>query len=270
MTTAATVAEPPVVATASDYLGLTAEQRYRVVSQHFPPWLLSEPIEFPPHHPTYGWACRVAGCGGGLRETDPRLLCTEHLKQYRRLESPTDLEEFVRSAEPAAAHRLGWALSRKPDCEICGSNREAQQLGHCQSHSEKLRMARRQGISATVWRQTQRPLPPMAQCSIPQCVHDGELKARLDNGRDHRVCRNHSRQWRQWLTTVGSAADSRAWDMWLTAAPTRESVTPASSRGQSALAELPLGLQHEIRYALHRHAKTARRTHWRPTDMRDR
>lgn len=103
MTAAATVAEPPVLATASDYLGLTAEQRYSVVSQHFPPWLLGEPIEFPAHHPTYGWACRVEG-GGGLRETDPRLLCCEHVKQYRRLGPTGDLDEFVRSAVSAAPH----------------------------------------------------------------------------------------------------------------------------------------------------------------------
>ena len=29
------------------YLGLSPEQRYNVASQHFPPWLLLEPIEFP-------------------------------------------------------------------------------------------------------------------------------------------------------------------------------------------------------------------------------
>ncbi|GAS93514.1 transposase [Mycolicibacterium canariasense] len=38
-----------------------------------------------------------------------------------------------------------------------------------------------------------------------------------------------------------------------------------SSRGQLSLAELPVGLQREIRYALHRHANIARRTQWRPT-----
>jgi integrase len=268
MTAAATITEEPVLATAGDYLGLTAEQRYSVVSQHFPPWLVTEPIEFPLHHPTYGWACRVEGCGGGLRETDARLLCSEHVKQYRRLGPTADLEEFIRNAKPAAAHRLGWALSRKPDCGICGSNREAQQIGHCQVHSEKLRRTRRQGIPAAVWRPVQSPFPPMAECSIPRCVHDGELKARLDDDRDRRVCRAHRRQWTDWLTIDGAAPDSRAWERWLTSAPTRESVTPASSRGQLALAELPLGLQHEIRYALHRHAKTARRTHWRPTHLR--
>jgi integrase len=219
-----------------------------------------------PHHPTYGWACRVEGCDGGLRATDTRLLCSEHAKQYSSLEDSADLDEFVRGAEPAAAHRLGWALSRKPDCGICGSNREAQQLDYCQRHSEKLRSARRQGISEPKWRRTQHPLPPLDRCSIPRCVHDGELNARVD-ATDRRVCRTHLRQWRHWLTIVGGAADSRAWDVWLTAAPTGESVTPPSSRGRLSLAKLPLGLQHEIRYALHRHANTARRTHWRPTDL---
>ena len=67
----AATADVAVLATADDYLGLTAEQRYNVVSQHFPSWLLTEPIEFPAHHSTYGWACRVDGCDGCCR---PRTL----------------------------------------------------------------------------------------------------------------------------------------------------------------------------------------------------
>jgi hypothetical protein len=65
----AATADVAVLATAEDYLGLTAEQRYNVVSQYFPLWLLTEPIEFPAHHPTYGWACRVDGCDGVLPAT---------------------------------------------------------------------------------------------------------------------------------------------------------------------------------------------------------
>ena len=42
---------------------------------------------------------------------------------------------------------------------------------------------------------------------------------------------------------------------------------PASSRGEVSFAHLPDRLQHEIRYAIDRHAKTAERTHWRPVDI---
>ena len=66
--------------TTSDYLGLTVEQRYDVISQHFPSWLLTEPIEFPTHHETYGWACRVQGCGGRLSPTETRLICISHAR----------------------------------------------------------------------------------------------------------------------------------------------------------------------------------------------
>jgi hypothetical protein len=198
MTAAATIAEAPVLATVSDYLGLTTEQRYGVVSQHFPSWLLTEPIEFPPHHSTYGWACRVDGCDAGLRPTDTRLLCSEHAKQCSSLKEAADLDEFVRVAEASAMQRLGWALSHKLDCGICGSKREAQQLGYCQRHAETLRAARRQGISETKWRPTQRPLPPIGECSIPRCVHDGELNARI-GAEIRRVCRGHLRQWKHWL-----------------------------------------------------------------------
>ncbi|WP_237748124.1 hypothetical protein [Nocardia brasiliensis] len=40
-------------ATAAEYLGLSPQRRYDIVSRQFPDWLLAEPIEFPPHHPTY-------------------------------------------------------------------------------------------------------------------------------------------------------------------------------------------------------------------------
>ncbi|MCH9729259.1 MAG: site-specific integrase [Actinomycetia bacterium] len=260
MTAAERIAVAPAAATASDYLGLSVEQRYRVVSQHFPPWLLTEPIEFPADHPTYGWACLVEDCLGALDTTDTRLLCSGHARQYRRLKDSVDLDEFVRDAEPVKPTMLGWALSRRPDCGICGSNREAIQRGYCHSHVLKMREARRRGVSEARWRRTQHPFPPYGPCSVPGCVHDGSRTASVD-AEKHRVCTSH-RQHRD-----STAADSRAWDAWLASKPVQDSVTPLSNRGRLSLAQLPQGLQNEIRYALHRHANAARRTQWRPTEL---
>lgn len=147
MTTAEPMAEALAPVTKSDYLGLTVEQRYSVVSQRFPPWLLTEPIEFPPHHETYGWACRVEGCDGGLGSTETRLICSPHAHEYCRLQDTAGLDEFVRTAEPVTSSKLGWALSRRPDCAICGSNREAWRHGYCTHHGALLGKARRR----TAW-----------------------------------------------------------------------------------------------------------------------
>ena len=118
------------LSSAAEYMGLSAEQRYEVISQKFPDWLLSEPIRFPPRHPTYGWACRVNNCNAGLPETDTRMLCNNHVKQYRLVKGSMSIDQFVETAKPCRSP-LGWALSRQAGCRICGDNREAQSLLYC-------------------------------------------------------------------------------------------------------------------------------------------
>ena len=44
-------------------------------------------------------------------------------------------------------------------------------------------------------------------------------------------------------------------------------MSSVARRGRLSLANLPLALQREIRYVLHRHANDVRRTHWRPTEL---
>lgn len=253
------------LSSAGDYLGLTPEQRYAVVSQHFPEWLLAEPIEFPRHDETFGWACRVDGCDTGLRSTDTRLLCSEHGKKFARLQSAVDIDDFARSAEPSGAHRLGWALTRKPACAVCGANRESQQLGCCTRHSELLRAARRAGLDENRWIREQTALPALTACAVPLCVHDGELWGLFADDK-HKMCRTHRRQWTQ-RRGAGGATDAQSWNDFLAGSAVRESVSPPTVRGLLALQALPTSLQREIRYGLHRHRNTARRTHWRPNDL---
>lgn len=275
MTATEPMAEALAPVTKSDYLGLNVEQRYSVVSQRFPPWLLTEPIEFPPRHETYGWACRVEGCDGGLGPTETRLICSPHAHEYCRLQDSAGLDEFVRTAEPVTSSKLGWALSRRPDCAICGSNREAWKRGYCTHHGALLGKARRRTEpqkrsrdewgSEAMWRRMQRPMPPYDPCSVPGCVHDSVRIVGVD-AEKHRVCDGHIHQWDDWLTT-DSTAGPRGWEAFLASTPVRESVSPPNSRGQLSLATLPHGLQNEIRYALHRHANNPRRTVWRPTEL---
>lgn len=92
------------------YLGLSPEQRYNVASQHFPPWLLLEPIEFPSHHSTYGWGCRVDRCEGASTKANTQHLCDGHRRQLFVVQDSTSMEEFLQGAEPVQAHRYGWAI----------------------------------------------------------------------------------------------------------------------------------------------------------------
>ena len=61
---------------------LTAEQRYQLISQQFPAWLLAEPIVFPRNHSTYGWACPVVGCLGAPGQTYTNLMCVQHAIEF--------------------------------------------------------------------------------------------------------------------------------------------------------------------------------------------
>ena len=117
--------DAPHLTTVDDYMGLTADERYKAASQVFPTWLLHEPIDFPAHHPTYGWACIVDRCEGTPNATTSVLLCAGHGKEFSHLGRGSNLEEFVGSAKPVQAQRFGRALTRRKDCKICGTNREA-------------------------------------------------------------------------------------------------------------------------------------------------
>ncbi len=267
-------AAAPEPSTSSDYMGMTVEQRYSAVSQSFAPWLLTEPIEFPAHHDTYGWACLVEDCPGRVSLTRTRLLCSQHAKQYKRQEGTVELDEFLRDAKPVAASRQGWALSRRPDCVICGSNREALPSGYCTMHANLLRKAqqrtgpqrkaRSQWFGEEAWRRIQRPLKPAVHCSVPLCVRNSGRKVDMRDG-EHRLCDGHIQQWADWRKKVRRHdADPQAWDAFVTSSPVQHSVSLADTRGQLSLAKLPQALQNEIRYALHRHATRPRRSQWRP------
>lgn len=253
------------VAAPRDDQSRDAHQRYAVVSQRFPTWLLADPIEFPPYHPTYGWACRVMGCLSALNPTPTTQLCSEHQRQFRLVRTETSLEDFIGGAMPGRAQSLGWALTRRQDCRICGKNREKLSGDYCDPHWEGLSRALLRGMTESTWLQSQRPLPRRDVCTVPGCVHDGWMRVGPQGAR-HRICRGHQTQWRAWVRKVGNL-DDRWWAEWLQSPQTRDSITPPSSRGHLHLGALPRGLQYEIRYALHRYSTTARRTHMRPMHL---
>jgi hypothetical protein len=86
------VPSAPTLTAATDYLGLTPEQRYAVISEKFPAWLLAEPIVFPKHDRTYGWACRVACCEAAPWETSSQFFCQGHAAEYREVKGSVSVE----------------------------------------------------------------------------------------------------------------------------------------------------------------------------------
>nr|WP_231951567.1 hypothetical protein [Nocardia terpenica] len=124
---------------AAEYLGLSPDGRYDIVSQQFPEWLLAEPVEFPPHHPTYGWHCRVEGCEGGLHATAPSAqLCVAHARRYAEVKEravllsarrlvPADLSAALLRPKPFGQTEFrvdqlpGFARRRSPAARLCWS-----------------------------------------------------------------------------------------------------------------------------------------------------
>ena len=211
---AAELGHDVALSTASDYLSLDAEGRYNVVSQRFPSWLLGEPINFPGHHSTYSWACRVSGCDGAVDGASTLPLCTDHSRKYRSIRDRVSLDDFVRDAVPARAKSVGWALIRRSNCAICGVTREALKWGYCSAHAAAWERARGRGIDESTYRDSQNALTPCPQCSVPACVHDGELGLHIE-GAKRLICRSHHQQWRSWSKIVFEERAERSWGQWL-------------------------------------------------------
>jgi integrase len=260
----ASLARP--LTSAADYLGLTVEQRYAVISEKFPDWLRAEPIAFPEHDRTYGWACRVPGCDAAPTDMQQQAMCWQHGHEYRQVKNSICLDEFLRQAKPRRSQR-GRGLTRRADCGICGSNREVRTSGYCRNHVKSYdNMRRRRGFDENAWRQSQQPFAPLPRCAILRCVHDGEHYP-IEVFDSKPTCEVHYEQWLRWLEKSGSDRGDAAWAVWSAIAAQDDYLRPASSRGEVSLAHLPDRLQREIRYAIYRHAKTAGRTHWRPVDI---
>jgi hypothetical protein len=164
MSSEAEIESPPLASpltSAADYLGLTVEQRYAVISEKFPAWLLAEPIVFPTHDRTYGWACRVVGCEAAPTDMQWQFMCWQHSHEYREVKDSISLDEFVRQAKPRRS-QLGRGLRRRADCQICGSNREARTSGYCRNHVKSFDlMRRRRGFDEKDWRRSQQPFAPL-------------------------------------------------------------------------------------------------------------
>ena len=91
--------------------------------------------------------------------------------------------------------------------------------------------------------------------------------SRFSGSEKRSLCRTHLQGWRLWIKRRGTEPSVPAFEEWLTSPVTLATVRTPDSRGEVHLAALPPSLQREIRYGLHRHAKTARRTQWRPIDI---
>lgn len=244
-------------------------QRYSASRETFPTWLLREPIEFPSHHATFGWACLVPECEAALTMNTRYLLCVQHANRFRKMKNGIDIDAYVRSEHPGPARSIGWGLKRRSPCEVCGPVREAQQLSLCTAHSTSRRLAQKRGVDEINWRTRQKPGTALPGCSIDRCVHDGEQIAQFGSD-SARLCRAHSQTWNSFVRRLDTAPNEASWQTWIQSRPVVESVsTFERARGGLALTPLSQRLQCEIRYALHRHDQTSRRSRWSPSSLQE-
>lgn len=110
-----TAAIPVVDASRSP--GLSFERRYEIVSEQFADWLVMEPIQFPPQHPTYGWACRVSECEGAVAPTHTTYLCDKHAKQYSLSNPTADVEDSFPALNRSIGHESVSRLSGSPSAQ---------------------------------------------------------------------------------------------------------------------------------------------------------
>jgi integrase len=251
------------VSSASDYLALPFEKRYEVASQTFPEWLLADPITFPRDHRTYGWGCRVHDCNAELANSNIKFLCNAHDHEYRVVSAQLSIDEFTTQAKPCPCKYNDWGRARRENCRVCGPHREALIRGFCAAHDKLLRQARKRGDDEKAWLGAQVPFAAHPRCTVLHCVHDGVLFNFRGEGRV-KICRSHYEVWRRYRGEKDRATAVTAWTEWVNGEAKTRRMQPLDGRGLVALSHLPRRLQCEIRYAIHRHALTVRRAHWRP------
>lgn len=254
---------------AEDFLALSPAQRYTQIKSVFEPWLLTEPIIFPRHHETYGWACDVPNCEAVVGDT-AKGFCVGHAKEYAALRDTMTAAEFAAQATPMSSTTLGWALLRLPACSInrCPRERTSSMAKHCPKHHHLFTTAKDiDGFDEAVWRGQQVPAEPVPECVIEKCAHDGTLFG-IKGDAETRICKSHRRHW---FSGAGGRKSGLTWEQWKSATEAGSSVAESSqeTRGTLRLTEIPEGLAREIRYGLHRHSNTAKRTHWRPGQLQD-
>ena len=251
---------------ASGYVGLPFEQRYAEVSAGFAEWLLAEPIRFPADHSTFGWACAVPGCAASLADTAAKWrLCHAHEREYRSVSSSMPFDEFTVQASSKSA-RTSWALQRNEACRICGPQREQIGHGYCQTHLNTMQRWLRDGGDLSEWIGRQVPLAPYLPCSVPACVHDGSLTTFPGKG-SARLCPSHGAAWRAYTKAHSIERNHASWTQWSTDAKLTGGVRSVEDKGLVSTSHLPVRLQRELRYAIHRYASFPRRAQWRPRNV---
>ena len=198
---------------AADYLGLTPEQRYAVISEKFPAWLLAEPIVFPRHDRTYGWACRVPGCEAAPTDMQLQFMSWGHTHQYREVREPLSVQEFFGQAKPfrsmlgrgseggpaaesveTTARRADWATAdttlRILTTYDVGEASTRKTGDKPNRHSRRFRPARFRGVFTMA----------------------SNYATDVFNSRP--MCQIHYEQWLKWLEISGRDRDEAAWTAW--------------------------------------------------------
>ena len=223
ITSAPSALQPFAVAT--DYLGLTPEQRYAVISEKFPVWLLAEPIE--PSQGTIspkwvGLSC--AGMRGGANRTCSCSSCvlsvTPISAVQRSKRGRSAAEEFLGQAKPFHPCWDGGSEGG-PAAESVKTTSEARRLGHCRYHVKNLDHAGdscRRGFNEKTWRQTPTAIPAPSLPDLRDSAVCSRSKAntmRPMSLNSRPMCQVHYERWLKWLEiSERDRYDDAAWTAW--------------------------------------------------------
>lgn len=241
------------------------DEKYKATEWRFPEWLRQTIIPFPASHATFGWACDVENCEGILPLSGSHSLCLTHLEEYKTTQGTTVYTDFLQSSTPSKSHTIGTALSRYPQCKICGENREAYGA-YCRVHISYLQRAAKKGIPEAEWLKTQKPLGKVPLCEVPRCIHDAIFK--IGTTKTFRVCNSHYYKFRSFAGAGKFEVTGNDWDDYCNTPSVIDSIsTIQEARGTLDLSSCPESLQQQIRYALYRYTQLEVRSQWRPKSI---
>ena len=223
-----------------------------IAGPNFDAYLRADPIRFAPTHPLYGTSCRVPGCQ--MHSTQAVWWCTKH-NQARNdaLRRGVGEAAWLANAVPIvpAGDRTPFDV-RLPPCRFC-PERDATRGDLCTIHGRRLSASRANQRTAPLdeeaWAARQVAIPGRGDCRVEGCLGRAESEQTL--------CLRHHRSWGWARRPEGLAM--MAWLL-------RHSVD--KNVGTVVLAELPLLLAAEIRYALWTHTMNAAAARWHPMWLR--
>lgn len=177
-----------------DVLSATPQQRYEGISRKFPRWLLTDPIQVPRELDSIYWHCSEDDCDNDPGATGVKPLCAIH--------------SGVRDQPEGHFEFYGTCVKHLDSCQLC-PDRDAEEVGLCQSHADMLRKAMKSGIERDTWELEQKAFPPTPDCFVNGCIRDTHYYIFYGDAKVGSLCDAHIAAWKK------ASTPPLPWTEWL-------------------------------------------------------